>query len=121
MLPVHIAFLPTPSGGFECTGRFGLPVIARESPISTRSVIHHSAVENSKKEVVCLLGRHFEHYTDLAIALPAAGFELPDLYFSHSVTSVAACRTVVSSSSWSRDSDLDLGRYRAGASRPRPS
>ena len=32
-------------------------MIARESPISTRSVIHHSAVENSKKEVVCLLGR----------------------------------------------------------------
>ena len=26
-------------------------MIARESPISTRSVIHHSAVENSKKEV----------------------------------------------------------------------
>ena len=25
------------------------------------------------------------------------------------------------SSSWSRDSDLDLGRYRAGASRPRPA
>jgi hypothetical protein len=57
VLPVNIAFLPTPSGGFECTGRFGLPVIARESPISTRSVIHHSAVKNSKKEVVCLLGR----------------------------------------------------------------